>query len=1155
MKNSELFRRDPKTANLVNDGQARILNDGDDPKAEAMLRYELEHFVCEGQYAIGLNRILSSFLENLGSSAQRAAWVSGFYGSGKSHLLKMLCHLWNNTAFRDGATARGLAPDLPKELLASLRELDSQGKRAKGGVFAVSGTMPEGSSESARLTVLGILFRGCGLPAAYNQARFCLYLRDKGYYEKVSSHVTAAGKDFRRELLDLYVSPHIRKALIACDAGIGDEREVRELLRTQFPNKTDVGTDEFVQLAKEALRLKGHGDIPLTVIVLDEVQHYIGDSKDRSMGVTELTEALNKQMGSRVLVVGAGQNALSTDTPQFSWLRDRFTIRVELSDADVETVTRKVLLAKKAEAVSPLEADLEKNAGEISRQLAKSSLASTSADRQWLVPDYPILPTRRRFWEHALHAVDPSGSSSLLRTQLRITHEALREVADQKLGHVIPGDFMFFQQQTALVQQGILPREISDRILKLRADGSKEGELKARICGLVFLIRKLSRDKGLDTGLRATEEMIADLLVQDLSSEGAKMRHELPALLKELVDASVLLHDGSEYNLQTKESAEWDDLFRNQVAKIRHDVAAISQERRARLRASVDALVRQLRVQQGSAKTPREVLVHFGSDAPETSDQVIPVWVKDGWEVDARHMQGKAREAGPESPVVFVFLPQEREDVLRESVIRMKAAQAVLDLKGAPTTRPSEEAQAAMLARRNDLERTIEQILSTVLANAKVFKGGGVELHAVELFDKLSDGTQDALKRLFPRFDEADQKGWETAANRARQGDDTPLNAIGWKGATEDHPVCKEILHQVGAGKEGRHILAHFQRAPFGWDKDAVHGALVCLCASGRLLASDAKSGEALNAKHLDHPRIAKAAFRSESVTLSAKDKIALRGLFQSVGITCKLEDDLNARAGDYLGKLIEFAHKAGGDAPLPPRPATSAIEDLRRLPGNEQLAKILEQQAALKLQAGDWKQAADLAAKRLPVWATLEALRRLGTDLPELSGVSASAEAIRQERRLLDGPDHVAPLVREVSEALRKALTARRQEYREVRDRELQRLEQAEAWKKLSGEQKRQLQLSHPVPDADSSPLSSEDELIAALQATPLRQWADRRDALAGRIDKVLAEAARLLEPKVQHVRVTSATLRNADDVKTWLASQEAALLAKIKEGPVVVS
>ncbi|MBK9977127.1 MAG: hypothetical protein IPP20_04220 [Gemmatimonadetes bacterium] len=69
--------------------------------------------MCEGRYADGIERILSSFLGGLGQTCQRAAWVSGFFGSGKSHLLKMLCHLWQNTAFPDGATARGLVTDLP----------------------------------------------------------------------------------------------------------------------------------------------------------------------------------------------------------------------------------------------------------------------------------------------------------------------------------------------------------------------------------------------------------------------------------------------------------------------------------------------------------------------------------------------------------------------------------------------------------------------------------------------------------------------------------------------------------------------------------------------------------------------------------------------------------------------------------------------------------------------------------------------------------------------------------------------------------------------------------------------------------------------------------------------------------------------------------
>lgn len=1154
MKNHELFRRDPKTANLVNDGQARILDIAENPRATEMLRYELEHFVCEGQYAAGLERILGSFLTNLGSAAQRAAWVSGFYGSGKSHLLKMLCHLWSNTTFADGTTARTLPPDLPADLVADFRELDNRGKQTGGGVFAVSGTMPEGSGESARLTVLGILFRGCGLPTAYNQAKFCLFLRDKGYFEKVVNHVTAAGRDFRRELTDLYVSPFLRKALLAVDPGLGDEKEVRELLRSQFPNQTDVDTPEFVRIATEVLKLQGKGEIPLTAIILDEVQHYIGDDKDRSRAITELTEALNKQMGSRVLVVAAGQNALSTDTPQFAWLRDRFTIRVELSDADVETVTRKVLLAKRAESVAALDAELKKNAGEIERQLVKSAIGPNTRDRDLFVSDYPILPTRRRFWEAALRAVDPTGSSSLLRTQLRITHEALRQVADELIGHVIPGDFMFFQQQTALVQQGILSREISDRILRLAADGSDEGKLKARVCGLVFLIRKLNRDKGTDTGVRATEEMLADLLVEDLAADGATLRHELPGILKDLVDTSVLLHDGTEYNLQTRESAEWDDQFRAQLVRARADVAGIAQERRARLRAAVDDAMKPLRLQQGVGRTAREILYHFGSEAPDDKGPVVPVWVRDGWEVDVKQVEGKAREATIESPALFAWLPQHREEPFREAIIRMKAAEAVLGLKGVPSTSAGEEARDAMEARRRDAERTIEQIIKEIISSARAFKGGGAELHALELFDKIQDGANDSLKRLFPRFDDADNKGWEVAANRARQGDDSPLQAIGWRGATEEHPVCKEILFQIGAGKEGRHILAHFVRSPFGWDKDSVHGALVCLTAAGRILATDTRTGESLQAKQLDHQRIPKASFRTESVSLTARDKIALKGLFQTVQIIAKPDDDLNQKATEYLEKLLGFVRDAGGDAPLPVRPSTAAIDDLRRLSGNEQLAKLLEKKSTLQQQAGDWKRLAELAEKRLPTWTKLRELVQSGDGVEAVIAVRSSMEAIQRDRLLLDPADHVAPLARQAADALRAALTSVRHSYAATRDRELGRLESADIWKRLADGQRTNLLSQSPIPEADASPIATEDDLISALRRTPLPQWRDRADALPGRVDALLAAAAKLLEPKAQRVTLPSATLHNAEDLEHWISSVRESIEAKLKEGPVIL-
>ena len=151
MQNREIFERDPVATRLLNDGVVAVTEATTD-KEIATLRYELEHFVCEGQYKDGLSRILKSYIDSANSTVQPAAWVSGFYGSGKSHLLKMLRHLWVNTPFpSDGSTARGLAR-LPDEVSDLLKELDTLGKRCRG-LHAVARKLPSGGGESLRLGI------------------------------------------------------------------------------------------------------------------------------------------------------------------------------------------------------------------------------------------------------------------------------------------------------------------------------------------------------------------------------------------------------------------------------------------------------------------------------------------------------------------------------------------------------------------------------------------------------------------------------------------------------------------------------------------------------------------------------------------------------------------------------------------------------------------------------------------------------------------------------------------------------------------------------------------------------------------------------------------------------------------------------------------
>ena len=178
MINRELYFRDPTTVELLNNGVSKVSEIGHDERQIKTLRFELETFVCDGEYARGLERILKAYLDGLGREEQKAVWVSGFFGSGKSHLVKMLRYLWEDYHFADGATARSLVK-LPAEIADLLKELSNRSKPL-GGLRAAAGTLGAGSMDNVRLAFVQLVLRSAGLPEDLAQARFVLWLRSSG---------------------------------------------------------------------------------------------------------------------------------------------------------------------------------------------------------------------------------------------------------------------------------------------------------------------------------------------------------------------------------------------------------------------------------------------------------------------------------------------------------------------------------------------------------------------------------------------------------------------------------------------------------------------------------------------------------------------------------------------------------------------------------------------------------------------------------------------------------------------------------------------------------------------------------------------------------------------------------------------------------------
>ena len=1147
MKNRDIYQRDPGKITLLNNGVATMTDALTDDERRT-LRFELEHFVCEGEYQRGLVRILDSYVSNQGQPEQPAAWVSGFFGSGKSHLAKMLRFLWTDYTFPDdGASARGLAR-LPNDVQDLLKEITTLGKRAHG-LHAAAGTLGAGAGDSVRLALLGIVFKSAELPESYPQARFSLWLRKNDIYDQVCAAVEAQGRDFRRELNDMYVSPLIAKALLAADPNFaGSEKDARAALRAQFPKPKDITTDEFTTALQDALAPEG--EMPCTVIILDEVQQYIGDDTSRSYVVQEVVEACSKRFGDRLLFLGTGQTALS-GTPALQRLQGRFTVNVELSDTDVETVTRRVVLAKRPDRVNDVKATLDGNAGELDRHLVGTKIGPRSEDKSVLVEDYPLLPVRRRFWEHALRAVDRAGTAGQLRTQLRIVYDAIRRTADDPVGTVVPADFLFEEISANLLQSGVLLREVNETIAE-QDDGTPDGSLKSRLCALVFLIRKLPREAGVDIGVRATTDTLADLLVKDLAKDGAALRSQLPKLLDELVAAGTLMKLDDEYSLQTRESSEWEAEFRNRQTKLVNDPARMSSKRAQLLGAAVQDAIGSVKLLHGKCKEPRKLALHFGAEPPLGTAHEIPVWIRDGWGADEKSVIADARAAGPDSAIIHVFVPKSRADALTRVIAAQSGAKDTLEYKGVPSSPEGIEARQGMETRLTEAGNSLRSLVAEVIDGAKVYQGGGSERLEASLLDKVKEAANASLDRLFYDFKDADDHRWPKVIERARKGAEHPLEALDYSGKTEDHPVCSAVLCFVGSGKKGKDVRAHFSDPPYGWSRDAVDAALISLFGTGHLRATT--DGTPLKPGQLDQAKVSSTDFRVESATIDTRQRLKVRKLFQTAGVACKPNEEAVA-AGEFLNKLSELARGAGGEAPLPERPETSHLLELQSLAGNEQLVGILNRHDELLKNIEDWTKARDLSEKRLPAYKRLQSLARHSEGLDAATEAQPQIDAISANRSLLDAADSVPDLAKTLADALRAALASAEKHYSETYDSELVRLEAAESWQKIDQSDRDRILNGLHIAKVTKGATGTEQEVLESVERISLDAWRTRTAALPQLFADARIQADKLIEPKTHHVKLGSATLRTSEEVKAWAAKTEQELLEQLKQGPIVVS
>ena len=1141
MKNKELFTLNPDENNLINDGVVEI-NTAKDEQGLRIIRHELKTFVCEGEYQKGIFRILDTYLKHIDQPKQPAAWVSGFFGSGKSHLVKMLGYLWEDYKFPNGDTARTIKP-LPQDINDLFFELES--KQRISGKLSVSGTLKDFPSADIRYSFLQLFLNELGLPQQYHHFKFIYWAKQEGIYDGLKSLIEAQGKDFKKEYENLFVSSAIAKAILDLKPEFAEnEAKVKENFKANFKRIESINREQLIDTIKtEILPMFFGTKIPLTVVVLDEVQQFIGSDGDKSIDLQNLAQDICSNFDGKFLLIGTGQNALS-ETNLLQRLQDRFTVKVSLSDTDVETVTRKTVLEKKPSAISLIDKKLESSLGEISRNLSGTDFGYVTSDRANLVADYPIMPSTRKFWKKVLQVIDTAGTSGQLRSQLRIVDESIKKIADKDLGSIIPADLIFEQKQSQLLQNALLLNETNNLIEGRKALGG-DSMLEGRILSVVFLIDQLPKDTS-GKRLKSDENTIAELLLDNLNDPSDSFRTKIKQLIKKLSDEKVLMPVNDEYKLQTKVGAEWEQEYIAQAVKINSSGDdQIHNLRKEKIIAFFNDKTKTINILQGISRQKRDFDIWDKETKPPT-DYKLNVWIRDGWFENESVVMNEIRAEGANTPLAYAFVKKFRDSELKSEIIKYLAAGFAINAKGLPSNPEGEQAKKSMETRQGLAKIAIEELIFKICMEAVVYLAGGNKIETGTIRDNIENALNSLADRQFVDFkSKGDFKDWDKALAKALSGDPDALKRIGWDKEVKDHPVAIEILRFIGNNtKLGKEIRNHFTKAPYGWSQDAIDTIIVQL-----------RNAEIISTPepNINQAKIGIASFKKEVHILAASDKIKLRKIYQDAGISCKpSEEFLNSNA--FLNKLKELASIVGGDAPKPEPLNIQFAKDIENLDGNERLVRILEEQEDLKSKFSEWSKKADVVAKREPQWRLLAELVNYANGDSSMDHLKSEIEAIRENRLLLQEPDPIQPKLVELTETLKNALNKLKEGYINLYDAKMKGLQENEYFNKLTPELKHTILYKHQLlAKPEIKPLDAAT-LLNQLQKASLYAWDTKIAALPGQFQSALEEAIAISAPKAKTYSLPRITINNQADIDAYVAKVKTELEALLKESSSII-
>ncbi|MHC9544968.1 MAG: BREX system P-loop protein BrxC [Vulcanimicrobiota bacterium] len=876
-------------------------------KAEEVFQ-ELIEFVITKELRKHFHDFFKAYNHSLDTKTdEMGVWISGFFGSGKSHLLKMLSYLLENKDVEGIKTIECFQEKLRDDSL-----LFNDMKRPTShptDVLLFNIESKAGSQDRVGKTAIVDIFMKmfnalCGYSSETPWiADIERKLAEEGIYEQFKkAYREVADEEWEEGRHKLYFSrDYFINALISARKDMS--RESAELLFDNAEKNYSLSPEKFALLIKKYLESKGKNH--RIVFLVDEMGQYIGDNSNLMLNLQTVTENLGIHCQGRAWVVVTSQEAIDELTKNrlkdqdFSKIQGRFTTRLNLSSSNTDEVIKKRLLLKKDEkkekAVKETLGLYYKDECASLRNLVSFSphtagMKSFAGEDDFL-ETYPFIPYQfnllqkvfeciRKFSHAGKHLAEGE------RSMLNAFHSALKEEGKKDVGVLVPFQ-AFYSTVESFLDSAI--KRIFDHAL-----GNQELEpFDVGVLKVLFMIKHVKE-------IPADIENLATLMIGKMSEDKIALRSSIDTSLTRLKAQTLICQNGDLYDFLTDEEQDVEKGIR--AVKIDFDDVLNSLGKRIFEDIYPDKAFNYSR--QNTYSFSRQIdRILLGKPGEDLSIHIVTPEHSELFSESSLKM-----ESGKEGKLI-IRLPDDRR-YLDEIEMILKTEKY---LKEKSAIKISESVERIHSYKRSEVDTRrgrVKTLLEEALRNSDFYASGGKlpseGIHArVMIENALKTVTQNTFHKLsfIDKYIAGDSELHQILA-----GGEQIVFANENKAALDDMRVILTQKHQFHMKTTMKELKDRYTRKPYGWNLYDIAGVVAKLFARKEIKLE--YNGEALS---LDDKAVISCLTKEkefDKVLLFKKEAIDAH-LIESGKAICKTLFDCHHMPdeGDELATVIRNEH------------------------------------------------------------------------------------------------------------------------------------------------------------------------------------------------------------------------------------------------------